>query len=127
MVIDDDAEDLELISLAANRLQNYNELVLFNNAETALAYLKRASQQPAVIICDVNMPRVSGFEFRESLLNSVPALLGVPFFFLSTSRSPANAKSAEALNVNGYYEKAGSIDGLKETIYSILVRSGVMR
>lgn len=125
VVIDDDSEDLELIRLIGRKLQSPNEVLLFNNPVNALDYLQRTSQEPAVIICDVNMPKINGFQFRSKLMEAIPSLLKVPFYFLSTSKSPFESKFAEDLKVNGYYQKSESFDGLRETMKTILLLAGI--
>jgi DNA-binding NarL/FixJ family response regulator len=126
VVIDDDPEDLELIRIIGKRLRSPNEVLLFSNPLNALDYLQRVSQAPALIICDVNMPKINGFQFRTKLLEALPAFLQVPFFFLSTSKSPSETKFAEDLSVNGYYQKSESFDGLRDTLKTILVLAGVV-
>jgi DNA-binding NarL/FixJ family response regulator len=125
VVIDDDPEDLELIRVIGKKLHSPNEVLLFSNPLNALDYLQRVSQAPALIICDVNMPKINGFQFRTKLLEAIPAFLKVPFFFLSTSKSPFETKSAEDLNVDGYYQKSESFDGLRDTLQTMLVFAGI--
>lgn len=125
VVIDDDQEDLDLIRMIGRKLQSPNELLLFNNPVTALDYLQRASQEPALIICDVNMPLINGFQFRSRLLETLPSFLQVPFYFLSTSKSPLETQHAQELKVSGYYQKSGSFEGFRDTLKTILVLAGI--
>lgn len=126
VVIDDDREDLEMIGLASGELQPPNELLLFDNSANALGYLQRVTQAPALIICDVNMPCINGFEFRSNLLELVPSFEKIPFFFLSTSTTPEGLRSAESLRAQGYFEKSRTFDGLRDTIQAILLAVGIL-
>lgn len=125
VVIDDDAEDLELIRVIGKKLRSPNEVLLFNNPVKALDFLQRASQPPILIICDVNMPKINGFQFRTKLMEQVPGFLKVPFFFLSTSKSPAETILATQLQVSGYYKKSESFDGLRDTLKAMLEHVGI--
>ena len=112
--------------MIGKRLRSPNEVLLFNNPLQALDYLQRVSQLPVAIICDVNMPKVNGFQFRSKLLETLPSFLKVPFFFLSTSKSPSETQVAHDLQVNGYYQKSESFEGLRDTLQTIMVRVGVL-
>src|SRR5512132_3371385 len=71
LVVEDDPVDQEMIVLAFKRASVENRVVTMANGEEALEYLmagaefqwKRISDLPAVIILDLAMPKMNGFEF----------------------------------------------------------------
>lgn len=66
LVIDDDPQSLELA--VATLEQEGREILCTSNPEEGLAIA--LSQHPAVVICDVIMPGVSGFEVLDRIVHS---------------------------------------------------------
>ena len=76
IIVEDDVDDYELIELAFKSLGVTNEIVFFRNGEKALDYLLNTPRNPFIILCDVNMPGMDGFELREAIkTNKIPAFL----------------------------------------------------
>jgi CheY-like chemotaxis protein len=55
VIIDDDNDDLELLSEAFKALDTKNKLHSFKSSDEALVYLNATKEQPLLILCDVNM------------------------------------------------------------------------
>lgn len=107
IMIDDDPEDLEMTRELVKELVIPSAVITFSDPVEALTFLVNTENLPLFIICDVNMPKMDGFELRTELLKN-PELEKVPFFFLSTSKSPGEIILSEEAKVDGYYQKAGS-------------------
>ncbi len=86
IIVEDDVDDQEILTEIFTELGVNNELLFFGNAPDALRYLLESIEQPFIIICDNNLPRVNGLEFKRQI-DSNPYLRkkSVPFVFLSTS------------------------------------------
>jgi CheY-like chemotaxis protein len=106
-MIDDDPEDLEMTRELVRELAIPNTVITFSDPLEALTFLVKTEDLPLFIICDVNMPKMDGFELRNELLKS-PEIQKVPFFFLSTSKSRGEIVLAQECRADGYYQKAGS-------------------
>ena len=125
IIIDDDAEDLELISEAFKDLDTKNELLCFNKAGNALSYLKESAQPPLFILCDVNMDTINGFELRQILYDDeVLRLRTIPFLFLSTGSDGNDIKRAYDLSVQGYFKKPTSYEGIVTMLSCIMTYWG---
>ncbi|MEO8174903.1 MAG: response regulator, partial [Sediminibacterium sp.] len=107
IMIDDDPEDLDMTREMVEGFSIPNELITFMDPLEALASLVKMDGLPLLIICDVNMPRMDGFELRTELLKN-PGTEKIPFFFFSTSKSPGEIMLAQECKADGYYQKAGS-------------------
>ena len=67
----------------------------------ALAKLD-AHPDAALVVCDVNMPRMNGIELLEATRPKRP---GLPFLMLSTEGQPELIQSAKALGAKGWMVK----------------------
>jgi len=109
VIVDDDTDDLELLKDAAKTLFMENPIKTFTDAATALQFLKDTSVQPLFILCDVNMNKMGGIEFRQAIYDDEALRLKcIPFLFLSTAADPTLIKEAYKLAVQGYFKKPNS-------------------
>jgi CheY-like chemotaxis protein len=125
MLIDDNEADTFLYRLVIEESGLVENLVVFNLAEQALAHLRDNSSEPIdVILLDIRMPRMSGFEFIEAAL----AELGSDFarmvvVMLTTSLDPSDRARAERLSmIKHYFEKPLTREQL-DTIVAIVANS----
>ena len=104
LVVDDDPDILLTVEQI---LQSEGYTVLAaRNGQEALNRLDR--ERPGVIILDLMMPVMDGFEFRRRLLDH-PAS-ATPVIVVSADRDLA--RKAEVLHVNGYLAKPFNLDDL---------------
>ena len=120
-IVDDDPEDEDFIKEAFGELGIKNELKFFSSAESILSQLKQDSEVPFIIISDVNLPKMDGFQLREKILNeSAVKDKTIPFIFWTTSASEAQIKRAYDLSVHGFFLKGRSFKELKEKIQEMV-------
>ena len=120
-IVDDDTEDEDFIKEAFDELGIKNQLKFFNSAESILNQLKQDSEVPFIIISDVNLPKMDGFQLRERILNEIEVKdKTIPFIFWSTSASEAQIKRAYDLSVHGFFLKGRSFKELKEKIHEMV-------
>lgn len=75
LVVDDDKNVCELIS--STLAEKGYETVVAGNGKEALAYLKSSGRQPGLILLDLMMPEMTGWEFRK-VQQEDPAIAGIP-------------------------------------------------
>ena len=100
----------------------YNELVFFDNGPDAFIYLRSTQEQPFIILCDVNLPRQNGIEFKRELDND-PALRAsaIPFIFYTTFVSQYAVNEAyKNMTVQGFFQKNNTHKELKDVIRIII-------
>lgn len=121
ILVEDDEDDIFLITTVLDELRLDNSVQIFRNGHDALAYLQQTRLIPFVIISDVNMPVMNGFELLDALLIH-PNMSGAfpPFVFLTTSdpsafHSPDINSDRIAVFTKGYSYKE-----ISETITSII-------
>jgi CheY-like chemotaxis protein len=118
VVIEDDTDDLDLLKEALKETQIENELICFGNGPDAYDYLKTTTQQPFLILCDVNLPRQNGIEFKAQM-DADPQLRqkSIPFIFYSTYVSQYAVNEAyKTLTVQGFFQKNDTYQEFKEVI-----------
>jgi CheY-like chemotaxis protein len=121
IIIDDDAEDRELLQQALLELKVRNPVRFFEGATEALYYLMDTREQPLVILADVNMPGMDGLELRRKINDShYLHRKSIPFVFLTTSQLPEQVNKAFDLMVQGYFVKPDSLEELKAMLEQIL-------
>lgn len=105
-IVDDDEEDHELVQDIFKELDFNDELALFKSGEDLIARLEQSGEAPFIIISDVNLPRMDGFELRELLLSRPNKKFhSVPFIFWSTRASEAQIQHAYELKAHGFFIK----------------------
>jgi CheY-like chemotaxis protein len=122
IIIDDDLEDLELFQEGFKELGIENEIMVFNDGLKFYEYICTTNRNSFFIFCDINMNRLNGFELKKMIFdNEAIRLKCIPFLMLSTSGASASVLEAYSLNVQGYFIKPDSVEGIKE-MFDIVVK-----
>ncbi len=121
VLIEDDEDDQEIFEEVLKELNIPNKLILFSHSEDAYNFLANTSEQPYLIISDVNLPGFSGLEFKNKLdSNERLRKKSIPFIFYSTSAEKKYVTEAYLyLTVQGYFIKAHSYKDIKEQVKTI--------
>ena len=120
-IIDDDEEDHDMIREIFVEMNLRHELVFFKEAENLVAHLENITTSPFIIFCDVNLPRINGFELREILLSRPERRFhSVPFIFWSTQASEQQITKAFDLAAHGFFVKETRFQDWKETLFCII-------
>ncbi|WP_018613205.1 response regulator [Segetibacter koreensis] len=121
LIIDDDLDDKEFIQEVWKELPYLNELMFFTHPQDVLILLKDEQIIPFLIISDINLPTMSGFEFKRKLLGDTALnYKSIPFVFFSGVASNEQIQKSYELGSNGFFVKNGSIAELKETFITIV-------
>jgi CheY-like chemotaxis protein len=121
LIIDDDDDDHHIVREIWKELDLANELIFFTSGHDVLQYLLRADAAPFIIISDVNLPGMNGFELREKLLQTgTKKTKSVPFIFWSTQASEAQIKTAYELSAHGFFIKGNNYKEMKASFHYII-------
>ena len=122
IIIDDDFDDLEIFQEAFKELGVENEIIVFNDGNKFYEYMSATDRKSFFIFCDVNMPRINGFDLKKKIFdNHEIRLRCIPFLMLSTSGAPESVLEAYSLNVQGYFIKPTTVSAIKE-MFEIVVK-----
>lgn len=110
VLIDDDEVDAEAVARLLQRQRGRYRLTTFPDACSARDALSgdfggRLLTQRYLILLDLNMPRMTGFEFLD-WLRSRPGLLRSIVFVFTTSETASDCVQAYDRQVAGYLAKA---------------------
>lgn len=98
LVIDDSEDDRYFTSRAFKKSKPGVTLHEFSYAQDALSFL-RSPDRPNfdILLVDINLPRMDGFEFADAYLELYPELRGTaPVFIVSGTLNPADQLRAGA-------------------------------
>jgi CheY-like chemotaxis protein len=119
MLVDDSWDDLELMRVAFRKAGVKNPVAEMHSGEQAISYLsgengyadRRHFPLPCLIITDLKMPGVDGFELLE-WLKTQPVLDRVPKIVLTGSNDVRDRKRADELGCSACFVKPDQLDGL---------------
>jgi two-component system sensor histidine kinase/response regulator len=110
LVVDDEPQ---IRTTLAMMLQHFGHRVeLADDGQHALALL---SQEPDLVLCDVNMPGTNGYAVLEALRKH-PRLQETPFIFLTGMDDRRSMRQGMALGADDYLTKPFTIDELSGAI-----------
>lgn len=105
LLLDDDNDDRYLIRTAMRDSEINMNLIEFSDAHEAWAYLARCSDEmPKLIVLDLNMPELNGFEFLKLLRSSTKTKL-TPVVVYTTSTDNSDLMRSYELGANSFVVK----------------------
>lgn len=107
LIVDDDKSVCDIISGELGA-QGYKTVVAGNGRE-ALDYLKGCSSRPGLILLDLMMPVMTGWEFRKAQ-QSDPELAAIPVAIITGM--PGMEKKAEAIGAVDVLTKPSRVEEL---------------
>jgi two-component system response regulator len=126
LVIEDAREHAILVRVAARRALPGLDVRVAGDGREGIAYLagtppfqdRRSHPLPALIILDLIMPQVDGFEvlrwIKEREADSMPVVV------LTSSPDPEAESKSMALGAAAFYQKPGDLEGLGKVVREIV-------
>lgn len=122
LMVDDDRHDIFLTQRAFDQLDWQGQFESVAGGDELYAYLgftkDDSAQQtavsgtlPDVLLLDLNMPRINGFEILNRIRKS-ERFAHLPVIILSTSESPEDIQKAYRLGANSFITKPSSPDAM---------------
>jgi DNA-binding NarL/FixJ family response regulator len=117
--VEDDKETASLLAEALTELGYAVELA--PDGESGLA--KILASRPNLVLCDVRMPRMGGFELLEKVVAAGPAFARLPFVFLTALGDRENELAGRRLGADDYLTKPVDFEILGAVVENRLRRS----
>jgi CheY-like chemotaxis protein len=105
LLVEDDKVDAMTIKRALQEINVTNVLKIVGNGEEALDFLRDDdNEKPAIILLDLNMPKMNGIEFL-TIIKKDEDLKRIPAIVLTTSRDEQDRIDSFNLGIAGYMIK----------------------
>jgi CheY-like chemotaxis protein len=124
-MVEDDPGHARLIEKHLHRAQITNDLMVLHDGQRALDYLLREQEYagaqhpvPKVILLDLNLPGLDGFQFLTRL-KSDARTRHIPVIILTTSDDPDEMKRCHALGCDAYFTKPVDFAHLFEVVHTL--------
>lgn len=121
LFVEDDHDDHYFFKRICDKLGITNKLLFFDNGLDAIDYLTATSENIFIMLSDINLPFMNGFEFKTKI-NETPLLQEkcIPFIFFSTAALAPEIRKAYELHAQGFFIKPDSTEGMEENLKCIL-------
>jgi CheY-like chemotaxis protein len=94
LLLDDNEDDNYIHERYIQRAHWADEVLVFTEAEKALSYLVSHLQLPQVMLVDVNMPVMTGFQLLDKLCEAGVDLSSVAIVMVTSSLHPDDCRRA---------------------------------
>jgi len=125
LLVEDDPSDVHLALAVFRTLQMQQGCVVVNDGEEAMEFLEsrgrfsqRAPGLPRLVLLDLKMPRVNGFDLLQQIKTDAE-LKCVPVVVLTSSREARDVERAYDLGVNGYVVKGIDFADYRATLRTL--------
>jgi len=119
LIVEDNVDLLYSLNLVLES-NNYKSITA-KNGKIALKILSELEQVPDIIISDIMMPEMDGYEFFRAI-SSEPRWNRIPFIFLSARTTPKEIRFGKLLGVDDYLTKPFNEEDLLAIISGKIAR-----
>ena len=102
LIVDDNQKILFNLKLLLKH-KGYKPITATNGVE-ALEILSNLGEAPDLILCDIVMPKMDGYEFYQKVSEN-PGYNFTPFIFITAKTDPEDVRLAKKLGVDDYITK----------------------
>lgn len=128
MLVEDNPMDVDLTKRAFAKRKLTNPIDVARDGEEALARIAEwdaGKTQPAVILLDLKLPKISGLDVLR-VLKSHPVYKRIPVVVLTTSKEDADVDTAYTVGANSYIVKPVDFEKFMEVAGQIEMYWGVV-
>ena len=126
LMADDDEDDRLLAVEAMEEAGLRHDLRFVTDGRELLDYLTQSgafvppapSPRPSIILLDVNMPRMNGWEALQAI-RDMPRLRGIPVVMMTTGWSERDIRRCYELGANSFIQKPGSFGELVRILENV--------
>jgi two-component system response regulator len=126
-LIEDNSDDIKLTQRAfmKSNIADKIDLRIAEDGQSALDYLfslnnhsTDGGQLPAIILLDLNLPKLNGLQVLERIRNEKRTKL-IPVIVLTSSKEEADLKHAYKLGANSYIRKPVDFEKFKAAVQEL--------
>jgi DNA-binding response OmpR family regulator len=117
LVVDDDLDDQTFIKEAFRKIYPQSHILYFGNGQEVIEFLSQEPRKVDLILLDLNMPILSGWDALKNLKSGSSA--SIPVVILTTSRDEEDRVASLSLGASGFYTKPGRFDDIVDNLRAI--------
>ena len=120
LIVDDDPDDRDFLRTALEKA-GVEPILALSSAQEVFAYLQgieRTEDLPKLIISDLNMPDINGYELLQSL-RSTSRYQHIPVVICSTSSLSTDVTRCLAAGASQYFEKPNTLEGFNNIPFQV--------
>ncbi|GGL86403.1 response regulator [Deinococcus aerolatus] len=119
LLVDDNLQDRMLAQEAFELLCPACILICVESGAAALDFLQSGLVQPDVVLLDLNMPGMNGFEVLQEMKRDA-RLVRIPVVILTTSGVQKDIEQAYTLHASSYLVKSASFTSFLQQLERVL-------
>jgi len=121
LIIDDNPDDIEITKMSLARINREIKVTAAPRGEAALEFLRGEKILPALILLDLKMPGMSGFDTLRKI-RADERLKHIPVIIVTSSSLEADEKMSYEAGADGFLHKAFDINLFGRELKSVLER-----
>ena len=126
LLVEDNQDDVALTLRAFGKHKIKNKVIVVEDGEEALDYLfckgkfsgRDPCDLPSVILLDINLPKVNGFEVLKAIRNNESTKL-LPVTILTSSKEEQDIIQGYSLGANSYIRKPVDFEKFFEAVETL--------
>jgi len=119
-LVGDDLDDRLLFKEAMQEVAPHVKLSLADGCNMLLMLAKTEKNKPDMILLDLNMPGLNGFECLEAIKNKF-TYGNIPILIYSTTANPEQVKKTYNKGATLYMQKPASFEGIKKLMNKVFL------
>ena len=124
LIVDDETFSLQLVVLVLEKL-GVGKVSVAENGKQALEVMRTAEEPIHLVISDIEMPEMGGFEFaRRIRYGEVPRYKDIPILMLPGHATEENVRKGRIHRIQGFIVKPPTADAMKKHMQRALAAKG---
>jgi CheY-like chemotaxis protein len=119
LIIDDNPDDIKITQMSLARIGRGLKVETALRGETALKLLQSGKALPTLILLDLKMPGMSGFDTLRKI-RADQRLQHLPVIIVTSSSLEADKKMGYEAGADGFLHKAFDMDRFERDLKSVL-------
>jgi two-component system response regulator len=115
LLVEDTEDDIELTRRALKKNRLTNPLIVARDGQQALDYLLGDGELPAIILLDLQLPKIGGLEVLRRL-KAEPRTRLIPIIILTSSREERDVVEGYSNGANSYIRKPVDFSQFTEAV-----------
>lgn len=104
LLVEDNPGDIELVRAGFEDALIANQLMVISDGQQALNFIQSKQPMPDIILLDINLPKVDGFEILQEIRQQ-PHSCNIPVIMLTSSEAERDISQSYQYKANSFVTK----------------------